>query len=83
MARIVVVGGGIAGISAAWFLRDHDVTVVDGATQVGGKLRTSEVAGLAVDEGAEQLLVRRRDALALARDVGLADDIVHPVTSSA
>ena len=83
MARVVVVGGGIAGISAAWFLRAHDVTVIDGASAIGGKLRTSEVAGLPVDEGAEQLLVRRPEALALARDVGLADDIVHPVTSSA
>ena len=83
MARVVVVGGGIAGVSAAWFLREHDVTVVDGARVIGGKLRTSEVAGQLVDEGAEQLLVRRPEALALARDVGLADDLVHPVTSSA
>jgi oxygen-dependent protoporphyrinogen oxidase len=83
MARVVVVGGGIAGIAAAWFLRDHDVTVVDGAASVGGKLRTSDVGGLPVDEGAEQLLVRRPEAVALVRDVGLGDDLVHPVTSSA
>ena len=83
MARIVVVGGGIAGISAAWFLREHDVTVVDGARDIGGKLRTSDIAGLPVDEGAEQLLLRRPEAIALAREVGLTDDIVHPVTSSA
>src|SRR3954469_12754737 len=83
MARIVVVGAGIAGLSAAWFLRDHDVTVIDAANTVGGKLRTSDVAGQPVDEGAEQLLVRRPEALALAREVGLDDDLVHPVTSSA
>src|SRR6185437_6917379 len=83
MARVVVVGGGIAGAAAAWFLRDHDVTVIDGADAVGGKLRTSDVAGLPVDEGAEQLLVRRPEAVALAREVGLGDDLVHPVTSSA
>ena len=83
MARIVIVGGGIAGISAAWFLRDHEVTVIDGASQIGGKLRTTAIAGLPVDEGAEQLLVRRPEALALAREVGLTDDVVHPLTSSA
>lgn len=81
--KVVVVGGGIAGIAAAWFLRDHDVTLVDGATTLGGKLRTSEVAGHPVDEGAEQLLVRRPEALALAKDVGLGDQLVHPVTSTA
>jgi len=83
MARVVVVGGGIAGAAAAWFLRDHTVTVIDGAGRLGGKLHTSEIAGLPVDEGAEQLLVRRPEAVALARDVGLADELVHPQTSSA
>lgn len=81
--KVVVVGGGIAGIAAAWFLRDHEVTLVDGATTLGGKLRTSDVAGHPVDEGAEQLLVRRPEALALAKDVGLGDQLVHPVTSTA
>ena len=83
MARVVVVGAGIAGLSAAWFLREHDVTVVEATAHVGGKLRTSDVAGMAVDEGAEQLLVRRPEALALARDVGLGDRVVHPNTSAA
>ena len=83
MARVVIVGGGIAGVAAAWFLRDHTVTVIDGADRLGGKLHTSDVAGLPVDEGAEQLLVRRPEAVALARDVGLADELVHPQTHSA
>src|SRR5438067_2154388 len=55
MARVVIVGGGIAGVAAAWLLREHDVTVIDGAGQLGGKLRTSDVAGMAIDEGAGQL----------------------------
>jgi oxygen-dependent protoporphyrinogen oxidase len=83
MARVVIVGGGIAGAAAAWFLREHQVTVIDGAAQVGGKLRTSDVAGLSIDEGAEQLLVRRPEAVALAREVGLGDELVNPQTSSA
>src|SRR5437763_1038726 len=83
MARVVIVGGGISGAAAAWFLRDHEVTVIDGASQIGGKLRTSDVAGMSVDEGAEQLLVRRPEAVALAREVGLGDELVHPETSSA
>jgi oxygen-dependent protoporphyrinogen oxidase len=81
--KVVVVGGGIAGIAAAWFLRAHDVTVIDGASTLGGKLRTSDVAGHPIDEGAEQLLVRRPEAVTLARDVGLGDALVHPATSAA
>ena len=83
MTRVAVVGGGIAGAAAAWFLREHEVTLVDGANELGGKLRTTEFAGLPIEEGAEQLLVRRPEAVALARDVGLGDALVHPRTQSA
>jgi len=83
MARVVVVGGGVSGLAAAYFLRGHTVTLVEGAERLGGKLRTSGVAGLPVDEGAEQLLVRRPEAIALAKELGLGDYLVHPATSSA
>lgn len=70
MTRVVVVGAGIAGLAAANVLRGRaDVTVVDGAGRVGGKLRTTplcgqEVAGgLEIEEGAESFLARVPDAL--------------------
>ena len=81
--RIVVVGAGIAGLAAAYVLRDHDVTVVDGARQIGGKLRTSEVGGVAVDEGAEAFVLRAPEGKALAEAVGLGDRLTVPATSSA
>jgi protoporphyrinogen/coproporphyrinogen III oxidase len=37
---VVVVGGGIAGLSAAWELRDRDVLVLEADTRVGGRLRS-------------------------------------------
>ena len=81
MARhVVVIGGGISGLAAAYYLRASGarVTVLEKAPSVGGILRLSHVAGLPVDEGAESLLNRRPEAVALAREVGLAADIVHP-----
>jgi len=59
--HIVIVGGGISGLAAAFFLRDHDVrvTLIEGSSRLGGKLSVSEIAGVAVDEGAEALLVTR------------------------
>jgi oxygen-dependent protoporphyrinogen oxidase len=59
------------------------VLVLEGSSTVGGKLRTGEVAGLPCDLGAEALLNRRPEAVALARGVGLGDDIVHPATAGA
>lgn len=84
--RIVIVGGGIAGLSAAWFLRGlgaTDVTVLESGAQVGGKLGSAEVGGLTVETGAESVLARRPEAVDLIRAVGLADDLVHPETSAA
>jgi len=85
--HVVIVGAGIAGLAAAHELRrrapDVRVTVVEGADRIGGKLRVSEVGGLAVDEGAEMFLVRVPEAVELLRRLGLADRVVNPVTTAA
>jgi len=83
-AHVVIVGGGIAGLAAAFFLRDEKVrvTVLEGSPRLGGKLSVSEVAGVAVDEGAEALLVTRPEGTALIDQVGLAGDRVEPGTTS-
>jgi oxygen-dependent protoporphyrinogen oxidase len=37
---VVVVGGGIAGLAAAWHLRDLDVLVLEAADRIGGRIRS-------------------------------------------
>src|SRR6516225_983506 len=84
--HVVIVGGGIAGLAAAFFLRDEPVrvTVLEGSPRLGGKLSVSEVAGVAVDEGAEALLVTRPEGTALIAEAGLGDQRAVPgPTSSA
>jgi oxygen-dependent protoporphyrinogen oxidase len=81
-AHVVVVGGGISGLAAAWFLgrarHDLRVTVLESRPEVGGALRVAELDGLALDVGAESVLATRPEAVGLIRDVGLGDDLVHP-----
>ena len=83
--RVVIVGGGIAGMAAACFLRDSgaEVTVLEGSGRIGGKLAVSDVAGIAVDSGAEALLARRPEGIELIRSAGLADQLVYPGTTTA
>ncbi|MFF0727649.1 protoporphyrinogen oxidase [Streptomyces sp. NPDC004134] len=72
--RVVVIGGGIAGLAAAHRLLAGGarVTVLEAGTRLGGKLHAGELAGVPADLGAEALLARRPEAVGLAREVGLA-----------
>jgi protoporphyrinogen/coproporphyrinogen III oxidase len=87
-ARVVVVGGGISGLTAALECRVRlgphaHITVVEAGDRLGGKLRSGRTGGISHDAGAESLLTRRREALALVEDAGLGADVVHPATSGA
>ncbi|MEU7719419.1 protoporphyrinogen oxidase [Streptomyces tibetensis] len=83
--RVVVVGAGIAGLAAAHRALDRGarVTVLEASDRVGGKLLPGEIAGARVDLGAESVLARRPEAVALAREVGLADLLQPPATATA
>jgi protoporphyrinogen/coproporphyrinogen III oxidase len=82
---IVIIGGGIAGLAAAYFLRDSgaSVTVLEGSPRLGGKLAVSQVAGVMVDEGAEALLTRRPEGTGLIEAIGLAGQLAEPGTTAA
>jgi oxygen-dependent protoporphyrinogen oxidase len=83
--HVAVVGGGIAGLAAAYFLRGAgaSVTVFEGSPRLGGKLTVSDVAGIAVDAGAEALLTRRPEGTGLIGAVGLGDQLVPAGTTAA
>ncbi len=75
---IAIVGAGIAGLAAAFFLRDEpaQVIVLDGAARPGGKLAVAEVAGCQLDVGAEALLTRRPEGTGLIEAAGLGGELV-------
>ncbi|MCD7442941.1 protoporphyrinogen oxidase [Streptomyces lincolnensis] len=83
--HVVVIGAGIAGLAAAHRLvrSGARVTVLEASDRVGGKLLPGEIAGARVDLGAESMLARRPEAVALAREVGLTDRLQPPATASA
>lgn len=88
-ARVAVVGAGISGLAAAWRLHREgaSVVVLEQASRTGGVLWRRALpggpAGLVVDVGAEAMLARRPEAVALAEEVGLGDDLVEPATTRA
>ncbi|SEG08905.1 protoporphyrinogen oxidase [Actinacidiphila yanglinensis] len=83
--HVVVVGGGISGLAAALDLAAGGarVTLLEASERLGGKLHADEIAGVPVDLGAESILARRPEATALAREVGLGDDLQPPAVGGA
>ena len=83
--RLLVVGGGVTGLAAARAGLDAGlaVTLLEALPGYGGKLVLGHVAGSTVDLGAESILARRPEGVAMAKAVGLAEDLVHPATTAA
>ncbi len=71
--RVLVVGAGIAGLTAAWRIQQsgHDVTVLEAAPRVGGRTSSEDVGGFRIDRGAHGLLQSYARTRALAAEVGL------------
>ena len=75
MKRVVIAGGGIAGLSIAYALRseapDADVIVLQAEPRVGGNIRSERVDGYLCEWGADGFLDNSPATLALAEAVGL------------
>ena len=79
MRRVVVVGGGISGLAAAWELTGRDATsvvVLESAARLGGALSSERFGGRVVDTGPDGFLGRRPEALDLCHELGLGDALV-------
>lgn len=83
--RIVVVGGGIAGLAAARaaVLRGREsgravsVTLFEGSGRFGGNLLTEKADGFLLDAGPDSWVVTKPHATALARTLGLGGSLIE------
>lgn len=82
LRRVVVIGGGLTGLAAAWHVRDEvDVSVLESSTDPGGQVRSVPFAGTRIDVGADAFLARQPEAERLVRSAGFGDDeLVAPAT---
>jgi protoporphyrinogen/coproporphyrinogen III oxidase len=82
--RVVVVGGGVAGLATAFRLvsasKDLEVTVLEAGPEPGGKVSSAHVGDLLLDGGPDSLIARKPWAVRLARELGLARELVAPAT---
>lgn len=76
--RILVVGGGITGLAAAWEAGGHDVDVVlaEADAQLGGKIRTEHVDGLLIEHGPDSFVSYRPAVLELIAELGRSEEVI-------
>jgi protoporphyrinogen/coproporphyrinogen III oxidase len=76
---VAIVGGGIAGLAAAYELQQRGVStcVLESAPRIGGVIRTDRSDGWTIDAGPDSILVQKPAAVSLCRELGIADRL-HP-----
>ena len=79
---VAIVGGGIAGLSAAYDLqaRGLAVRVLEASARVGGVIATERFDGWVIDAGPDSLLVQKPAAVTLCRELGIADRLLSTLT---
>jgi oxygen-dependent protoporphyrinogen oxidase len=83
MKRVAIIGGGIAGLSAAFTLEKArrngtalEWTLFEKSDRLGGVIRTEYRDGFVLEAGPDSFLTAKPDAAQLCRELGIADQII-------
>lgn len=82
---IGIVGGGIAGLAAAYRLQHHghDVQVFEASDQIGGLAAVHETAGDPIEKFYHHLSASEETIVELVEELGLGEDLVWPIGKNA
>src|SRR5512141_3457178 len=81
--RIAVIGGGTAGLSAAYSLQKTrsagtplELALYESSQHFGGVIRTEHIDGCVVEAGPDSFLTEKPWAADLCRELGIGDQLV-------
>ncbi|WP_318615001.1 protoporphyrinogen oxidase [Sporosarcina sp. YIM B06819] len=83
MRKIIIVGGGITGLSAAFYAKKWfderqipvELTLIEKSDTLGGKIRTLHREGFIIERGPESFLARKMPIMTLVKELGLEDEL--------
>ncbi|WP_046214076.1 protoporphyrinogen oxidase [Paenibacillus wulumuqiensis] len=91
--KIVVLGGGITGLSAAYYahqaaLQQHipvEITLIENSGRLGGKIHSVRSEGFLIEKGPDSFLARKQPILDLTSELGMEEQLVptNPKAGSA
>ncbi|GBF72867.1 protoporphyrinogen oxidase [Paenibacillus sp. 598K] len=81
--RIVIIGGGISGLSSAFYVlrqaeeqgRRVEVTLVEAGERLGGLIHTLRKGDFVIEQGPDSFLARKQPIIDLTRELGLEDEL--------
>jgi protoporphyrinogen/coproporphyrinogen III oxidase len=78
VSGVVIVGGGISGLSTAYYLSRRGVpsTILEQRPRLGGVIRTEHIEGCTLEAGPDSFLSAKPAALELIHELGLADQVI-------
>ena len=78
MPRVIIIGGGISGLSAAYYLAKggYGCTIIESRGRLGGVIQTERVDGCTIEAGPDSFLSAKPAALELIRELGLVDQVI-------
>ena len=85
LKKIVVIGGGITGLSAMYHLHkqiidkglDLELALIEGEERLGGKIRTVEEGGFIMESGADSIVARKPNVAPFIQELGMEDEAVY------
>lgn len=82
--KVVIIGGGITGLAAAYFLEqanDLDIVLIEGSEPLGGKIRTLREDGFVVEAGPDSFITVKPWGIELVRKTGLDKQLISAKSS--
>ncbi len=88
MKTVVVIGGGITGLSTAYYLQKNmqnnnlevNIVLVEANDRLGGKIRTLHEGDFTMESGADSIVTRKTNVAPLIEELGLEDEVVYNAT---
>lgn len=86
--KVAIVGGGIAGLTAAYYLQKItnekklpiEIKLIEASHRLGGKMQTVIRDGFTIERGPDSFLARKVSMIRLAKEVGMEDQLVSNST---
>ncbi|HQY62226.1 MAG: protoporphyrinogen oxidase [Myxococcales bacterium] len=84
--RVVVIGGGITGLTTAYALEhlapEAEVVLVEASPRLGGNIVTDVHNGFLIDYGPDSWVAAKPHATDLARELGLGDELIETIPAN-